>query len=255
MVRLMVLVTSGERNGSAILRHLRMGLNIVLLWIPLLCSARRCPRLPLVLILKVVRLLGQLESMRPPSEPAMVTSTGLCGPGMWDVSILIRCPAVLCIDSTGAVLVRRVASVSLCVPWALVMLTSLVTVRTLLTRRFVVLTELVPWTMPITRVLSMFRERLSMVMGVAPVMLRLRLVVLTSVLSRASVTFLMSMAVVVVVLSCVGPGPKLNRLMVCLAAVSRLVVMGVSTAPVVVIRLCSAVLSVGLPARLVSVIG
>lgn len=77
MARLMVLVTSGERKGRAILRHLRAGPNTALLRSPRLCSPVRRRRLCLVLRVSVVRLLGQLESMRRPLEPAMVTETGL----------------------------------------------------------------------------------------------------------------------------------------------------------------------------------
>lgn len=143
MVREMVLVTSGSRNGKAMLRHLSMGPNMWLLCIPLLCSRVRCPRLPVILILNVVRLLGQLDNMQRAVEPAMVMVTGLCVLLMCLTSVLIRVWATLPMDSTGAVLLRCVVRLSRCVRWALVMLTSAVTVRTLLTPVVVVLMELV----------------------------------------------------------------------------------------------------------------
>lgn len=128
-------------------------------------------------------------------------------------------------------------------------------VRTLLSAALVVLTELVVLTVWATRMVSMFRERLSMVSGPVRVMSQLRRLRLSRVLSRASVMFLMDVAVLVVVLRCVGPGVKLNRLIGWLAAVSRLVVIGASSWLVVVTRLCRVLLRSGLAARLVRMIG
>lgn len=102
---------------------------------------------------------------------------------------------------------------------------------------------------------SMFRERLSIVIGPVRVGPQLSVVVLSSVFSRASVTLGMSVEVVVVVFRCVGPGLKLNRLIGCLAAVSSLVDIGHSSVRVVVVRARRVLLSVGPVSRLVSVIG
>lgn len=206
-------------------------------------------------MLNVVRLLGQLESIQRAVEPAIVMVTGFWVLEICPTSVLIRVWATLPIDSTGAVLLRCVVRLSRCVRWALVMLTSAVTVRTLLTRVEVVLTEFVLMTVRITRMVSMFRERLSMVIGPVMVGPQLREVVLSSVFNRVRVTFGMSVEVVVVVLSCVGPGLNLNRLIGCLAAVSRLVDIGHSSIRVVLVRARRVLLSIGPVSRLVSAIG